>query len=96
MFNHDSDNMESTSSCNTSNCPLHFHAHDTIFVDEGNPQVSAALPEENRAVSSERQTPESAVSSQKRTIEGGRQGDGNHDILEVHGFRRIIRNFTPS
>jgi hypothetical protein len=89
--------MESTSSCNTPNCPLHFHAYDAIFVDEGNPQDSEVLLEENRAVSPERQTPESTVNSQKRTIEGGQQGDVNHEyILEEHGFRRIIRNFTPS
>jgi hypothetical protein len=67
-----------------------------MFVDESNPQVSAALLEENRAVGSERQTGESPVSPQKRTNEGGKQGDANHDILEDRGFRRIIRNFTPS
>jgi hypothetical protein len=96
IFSHHSDDMESTTNCNPVNCPLHFHLNDTIFVDEDNPQKFAALLEENRAIDSERQTLESTVNSQKRGIEEGQQSNIDQDKVRGHGFKRIIRNFTPS
>jgi C4-dicarboxylate transporter/malic acid transport protein len=88
---------DSASTCKTLNCPHHFHANDSIFVNEEHPRVSPGLVEEQQTMSSGRDTSESAFSPRKRTVEEGQnEGIDHRHVPKEHGLRRIIRNFTPS
>ena len=90
-------NMEqTTNTCNSPNCPLHFHADDSILVNGERSQGDQALPEEQQVVSPGGLTSESTAMP-KIVGKPGQPGDveGAGGSKE-HGFTRIIRNFTPS
>jgi len=89
-------NMEDLAqTCDTPDCPLHFHAHDSIFVSKDGPKLEPALREEQQDSTS--RVLEPAVTPKKITEDGGQKRSVDvKKSPEEHGFRRIIRNFTPS
>jgi hypothetical protein len=87
----------STNICNNGSCEDHYHAQDPIFVDGASRQRSEARPVEQPMVSPERLVSNSSVSHEA----GTRDVERTQDVVsgrdsDDHGFRRIIRNFTPS
>ena len=79
-----------TSNCESGDCEQHFHAQDPVFATK---VATVAVPaEEEQSSSSEGQV----------TAKGGAITEANSSSsvpehgVEERGFRRIIRNFTPS
>jgi hypothetical protein len=82
-------------SCTNGNCPEHYHAKDPIFTNSEARQ--RPRPTEQPSTSSGGQASESTLEPEKDTLTNEKRTD-----VEVvydpddHGFRRIMRNFTPS
>src|SRR5437588_10853788 len=79
--------------CEDGNCPEHFHADELIFSKTESRQRPRLLEEPSSSSEGH------ASNSTDATIENE---NGNEPAVELycdpddHGFRRIIRNFTPS
>ncbi|KAH7383061.1 MFS transporter [Cadophora sp. MPI-SDFR-AT-0126] len=94
------DTETSESACDTGNCPLHFHADDTIFAkDEQIPTAHENAPhgEEQQNTSTATSSEPSTTPLKKAVSEEQPQGKATVGINpNEHGFQRIVRNFTPS
>ena len=70
---------------------------DSIFVNEERAQVAHVPEEKQQTVSSGGHTSESTIRPKEITIEEGQKQGVRYDAgRKERGFRRIIRNFTPS
>lgn len=88
---------ESARTCNTLSCELHFHAYDSISVNEERPQVAQLPQEEQQTGRSGSNNLESSISPKGRNgEEQQKEGIGHDAVSKERGSRRIIRNFTPS
>lgn len=87
---------EPTSTCSPHDCPLHFHASDPVFVKEDIASVAQSLSEEQHTVTNRQHTSAGTVSPKKRTTDEEQDGGVDLGSTKDLGFRRIIRNFTPS
>ena len=86
-----------TSGCDSGDCEQHFHAEeDTVFATRR--QSTAVVPAEQASSSSE--GPMSITHSQAKNdtvAEANPSSSAPEEHgLDERGFRRIIRNFTPS
>jgi tellurite resistance protein TehA-like permease len=90
-----SDGEISTGTCNNSNCPDHYHAEDPIFTNgetrqRPQPMTQPSTSSGEQVSNSTLEPEEGTLPSEKKDVV--KPGYGPDD----HGFRRIIRNFTPS
>ena len=87
----------STSGCEGRDCEQHFHAQDPVFAPSTGMrrQSAAAVPSEQRSSSTEGQM---SISNEKDIAvdEANPSSSAPEHGLDERGFRRIIRNFTPS
>jgi hypothetical protein len=85
------DKLTPADSCNDGTCPEHFHADDPIFSKTESRQRPRLV--EKPSISSEGHVSDSidgtTANEKKPAVE-------LYDDPDDHGFRRIIRNFTPS
>lgn len=81
----------SSSSCEGENCEYHYHG-DTLVGQQSQAQLV-----QRRTAESKVHEPDSTVDHEKSSNSADNQhrADIQYDP-EDHGFRRIIRNFTPS
>ena len=92
----------STGNCDTPTCDLHFHTSNTILSKEetGETLTSRQLPpEEQNAESTGRDVGEPSSGPRKVIPTSNKVQNGGIDTKydpRDYGFRRIIRNFTPS
>jgi hypothetical protein len=88
---------ESTSKCDTANCPDHFHSSDAIFVSDEPSRVAQLNAEERQNNGSESPIVETG---ELHEHSNGERPPSAHPSkktpIEVRGFERIILNFTPS
>ena len=75
----------SIDACVNEECENHFHAYDPIFTVGGTKQQS-----QTQLLQQQNSPSEAAVNAEKK------QEDAQTYDRDDHGFRRIIRNFTPS
>jgi hypothetical protein len=82
-------------SCNDRTCPEHYHAEDPIFTNSEARQ--RPRPTEQPSTGSGGQASDSTLEPKKDALVNEKRTDVEliYDP-DDHGFRRIIRNFTPS
>ena len=86
----------SVRACNNGNCPLHFHVQDLTDLEGKTGQQPHAQPEQQSTLSEE-QPSELTISHEKGTMDVRRKPVVTSEYgLDNRGFRRIIKNFTPS
>jgi hypothetical protein len=92
-----SDRETSTGTCNNNNCSDHYHAQDPIFTNGETRQRPPARPMEQPSTISEGQASDPTLVPEKGTFQSEKEGGSEPEYNpDDHGFRRIIRNFTPS
>lgn len=86
-----------TDTCDATDCQNHYHLQDPIFVDEGARQESQARLVEQQSTSSKGLVPDKSTNPEQVFVAAEQKQDvvQNYDP-DDRGFRRIIRNFTPS
>jgi hypothetical protein len=83
-------------SCDSGTCPEHYHADDPIFTNSEARQRLQPRPLEQVSASTTGQASDTTLANEKPETDK-RPADVELDCdPEKHGFRRIIRNFTPS
>ena len=82
----------STSGCDSADCDQHFHAQDPVFAPRR--QSAAGLLAEQRSSSSEEG--QTSAKGSAAVVEANPSSAAAEHGFEERGFRRIIRNFTPS
>lgn len=91
------DMEESTGTRNTFNGSHHSHTSNSIFVNGQYPHVVPDLREEHETVSSGEHTSKPTINHDKIIKDDRPKQDiDQENSCREHGFRRIIRNFTPS
>lgn len=75
----------------------HYHAHKTRYTAEGKQQqLHRQMPQQQSTASKKRQY-DSAVGSEKTVTDTERKQEATRAYdLDDRGFRRIIRDFSPS
>src|SRR5277367_3195228 len=89
-----SDREISTGTCNNSNCPDHYHAEDPIFTNGETRQRPQAMTQPS--TSSGGQVSDSTLEPKEGTRPSEKKDVEPEYGPDDRGFRRIIRNFTPS
>ena len=83
--------------CDDGHCSLHFHVEDTISQDGKSGQQDHEQLADEPSIDREPDLPQKSISHAKRNVGSKlrRVVSHEHDPNDV-GFRRIMRNFTPS
>ena len=88
--------LKSTDTCNGNDCPEHFHTENSIFLDNGTHQQSQIGLLDQRRTNSEGNMTETTVNYDKGSVDTKAKTIEPAYDPNDRGFRRIIRNFTPS
>lgn len=86
----------SSSTCDDSSCSDHVHTERLILMDGVSQQRSRAQPVEQRGITSIDHILNTKVSQEGTIDVKDKQGVAPEYDLNDRGWRRIVRNFTPS